>query len=107
MSCSAWAKRSAASHSAGRATGFGDDQHFGGTGDCIDADLAEYQTLGSSDVGIAWTDNLVDGGHTIRTIGEGRDGLCAAHPVGLCHAGNMSSGQDQRVQLVIRGLARP
>ncbi|MEJ0043298.1 MAG: hypothetical protein WDM81_14245 [Rhizomicrobium sp.] len=39
----------------------GDDQYLGRAGDGIDADLAEDFALGGSDIGVARTDDLVDG----------------------------------------------
>jgi len=43
---------------AGIAGAVSDDEHFRGTGDHVDADLAEHQPLGGGDIGIAGTDDL-------------------------------------------------
>ena len=53
----------------------GDDEHFGGAGDHVDADLAEDLALGGGDIGIAGADDLVD-----RLDGGGAIGERARRP---------------------------
>ena len=39
----------------------GNNKHFGGPGDHVDADLAEHQPLGGGDIGVAGSDDLATG----------------------------------------------
>ena len=40
--------------------GIRQDQHFGRTGDRVDADLAEHLAFGFRDIGVAWADDAID-----------------------------------------------
>ena len=57
----------------------GDDEDLGGAGDEIDADFAGEQFLGGGDVDVAGTDDAVGARHGAGAVGEGGDGLRAAH----------------------------
>ena len=61
----------------------GDDQHFGGTGDHVDADLAEHQPLGGGDIGIAGADDLCHRRNRRGAIGERGHRLRAADAIDL------------------------
>ena len=76
-SCSACASRSAATQ-AGFGAGVGGDDHLGGAGDHVDADVAEDEALGRGDVGVARADDLVDPRDALGAVGEGGDRLGAA-----------------------------
>jgi hypothetical protein len=56
-----------------------DDEDFGGAGDEIDADFAGEQLLGGGDVDVAGADDAVGARHGAGAVGEGGDGLRAAH----------------------------
>ena len=62
-------------------------QYFRGAGNHVDTDLAKHHALGGRHVGIARADNLVDGRHGGRAVGQCGNGLCPAdseHPVDAC-----------------------
>jgi hypothetical protein len=81
----------------------GNDQHFGGARDGIDADLAEDLALGGSDIGIAGADDLVDAADGFGAIGQGGDRLGAADAVDFGDAGNLGGKQDDGADLPARG----
>ncbi len=57
----------------------GDDQDLRGPGDEIDSHFARQQFLGRRHVDVAGPDDAVGARHRARAVGEGRDGLRAAH----------------------------
>ena len=88
VSCSAWARRSAAIQ-AGSLSRVGDDEHLRRAGDHVDADLAENMPLGGGDEGVARADDLGHRRDRRGAIGERRDRLRAADPVDLVDAGKL------------------
>ncbi len=76
----------------------GDDQHFGGPGDHVDADLAEHHALGRRHIGIAGADDLGDRGDALGAVGERRDRLRAADAINLVDAGELRRREHERRQ---------
>ena len=79
----------------------GDDQHFRGTGNGVDTDLAEDLTFRGGDIGVARADDLVDGGDRLRAVCEGRDRLRAADAIDLVHADKIGGRQHERIELAV------
>ena len=77
----------------------GDDQHLGGAGDHVDADLAEHHALGRRHIGVAGPDDLGDRRNRLGAVGERRDRLRAADAINLVDAGELRRRQHQRVEL--------
>jgi hypothetical protein len=73
----------------------GEDEHLGRTGDHVDADLAEHQTLGGRHIGIAGSDNLGNRRNGLRAVGERGDRLRAADAIDLIDAGELGRRQHQ------------
>jgi hypothetical protein len=65
-------------HPVGVAGAIGDDQHFGGPGDHVDADGAEHAALGLGHIGVARADDLVHLRDGLRAVGQRRHRLRAA-----------------------------
>ena len=80
----------------------GEDQDFRGSGDHVDADLAEDETLGRRDIGIAGTNDFRDRRDGLRAICQGGDGLRATHAIDLVDAGKLRRRQHQRRELALR-----
>ncbi len=80
----------------------GDHDHFAGAGERIDVDGAVGLLLGEGDEQVSGADDFVDGGDTVAAVGEGGDGLGAAHPVDLVDAQFVTS----REQVVVVGAER-
>ena len=97
-SCSACASRSAAIQEA-LPLSSAIDQHFGGTGDHVDADLAEHQPLGGGDIGIAGPDDLGDRRNRCGAIGERGHRLRAADAIDFADATKLRGGEHQRIEL--------
>ncbi len=81
----------------------GDDEHFRGPRDHVDADSAEDLALGGGDEGIARAGDLRDGRDGLCTIGKGSDGLCAADAINLVDARNARGGENGRVDRTLLG----
>ncbi|MCY1231899.1 hypothetical protein D9M72_443610 [compost metagenome] len=77
----------------------GDDKHFRGTGDHVDADGTEDLALGGGNIGIARADNLGDGGDRLGAIGKRRNGLRAADAVDLLDARKPCCCKHRRIDL--------
>ena len=77
----------------------GEDQHLGGPGDHVDADLAEDEPLGGRHIGVAGPDDLGDRRDGRGAVGERRHRLGAADAVDLVDAGKLRRRQHQRRQL--------
>ena len=75
VSCSAWARRSAAIHSGSLSLSAMTRTSEGPAID-VDADSAEDLPLGGGDIGVAGADDLGDGGDGRCAVGESRD-ACA------------------------------
>ena len=71
-----------------------DDEDFGGSGDEIDADLAGEQLFRGRDVDVARSDDAVGARHRASAVGEGRDGLRAAHFENVLHAEQVGRAED-------------
>ena len=72
----------------------GDDENLGGAGDEVDADFAGEEFLGGRDIDVAGSDDAVGSGHGCGAVGEGRDGLRAAHLEYLRHLEQVSRSED-------------
>ena len=99
-SCSACASRSAAIQS-GWPLLVGEDQHLGGPGDHVDADLAEHQPLGGRHIGVAGADDLGDRLDGLGAVGERRHRLRAADAIDLVDAGELRGREHQRRELAV------
>ena len=73
----------------------GDDEDLGGSGEQIDADLAEELALGLGDVGVARSGDEVDRCDRLGADRHSGDGLHAAEHVDLVRAGELH-GRDRR-----------
>ena len=73
----------------------GDDQHFGRPRQQVDTHPPEQLALGLGDVGIAGSDDHVDGGDLVGPVGHGRERLRAAQQVDLVRPGE-GHGRDRR-----------
>ena len=80
----------------------GEDQHLGGAGDHVDADLAEHQTLGRRHIGVAGPDDLGDRRNGLGAVGERGHRLRAADAIDLVDAGELGRRQHQRDELAVR-----
>ncbi len=80
----------------------GEDQHLGGSGDHVDADLAENQALGGGDIGVARPDDLGDRSDGLGAVGERRDRLRAADAKDLVDAGKLRGREHQRREPAVR-----
>ena len=76
----------------------GDDHHLGGSGDHVDADLAEHLALGGRHIGVAGTHDLDHGGDRLGAIGKRRDRLRAADAIDLIDAGKLRRHEHQRIE---------
>ncbi len=88
-SCSAWARRSAATTS-GSAVAVGENHELGRARQHVDADVARHHLLGRGDPAIAGPYHHVAGWRAADAVGQGRDGVSAAggeQPVGPGHRG--------------------
>ena len=85
----------------GIVVGIGHDQHFGRTGDHVDADGAEDLALGGGHPGIAGANNLGDGTNGFGAVGECSNGLSAADPVDLADTGDAGRGEHRRVERAV------
>ena len=83
----------------GVAGAVGDDKHFRGAGDHVDADLAEHQPLGGGDIGVAGADDLRDRRDGRGAVGQRRHRLRAADAVDLRDAAEPGGRQHQRIEL--------
>ena len=81
----------------------GDHQDLRGAGDHVDPHLAEHRPLGGGHVDVAGPDDLVDPGHRLGAIGQGRHRLGAAHGEHPVHPGQVGRGQHQLVEHAVRG----
>ena len=86
----------------GMAAAVGEDQHLGGPGDHVDADLAEHQALGGRHIGVAGPDDLGDRRDRLGAVGERRHRLRAADAIDLVDAGELRRRQHQRRELAVR-----
>ena len=77
----------------------GDDEHFRGAGDHVDADLAEHLPLGRGDIGIAGADDFRDRRDRRRAIGERRHRLRAADAIDLGHAASWAAASTSGLSL--------
>jgi hypothetical protein len=75
----------------------GDDQRLGRSGQEIDADAAEQLALGFRDVGIAGSDDHVDGAHRLGAERHGGDRLHAAEDIDFVRPAQMHGGDDRGV----------
>ena len=91
-------------HPVGRRTAVGQHQDLAGSGDHVDAHLAEHMLLGAGHVGIARAGDLVDARHALRAIGQRGHGLRAADGEGSADAGHRRRGQHQVVALAAAGV---
>jgi hypothetical protein len=80
----------------------GDDQDLGGSGDHVDADLAEHDALGRRHIGVAGTHDLGDRLDARCPIGECGHRLRAADAIDLVDACELRRRQHQRVELSVR-----
>ena len=80
----------------------GQDQHLRRTGDHVDAHLAEHQTLGGRDIGVAGPDDLGDRRNGCSTVGERGNRLGAANAVDLIDAGKLRGGEHEGRELALR-----
>ena len=78
------------------------DQDLGRPGHHVDPDLPEHRALGSGDVDVAGADDLVDGRHRVRPVGQRRNGLRAPDGKDLVDAGHVRGGEHELVQLAAR-----
>ena len=81
------------------AAAVGQDQDLRRAGDHINADLAEHLALGRGYIDVAGADDLVDGGHALRAIGQRGHGLRAAGLEDAVDAGDDRRRQDAGVDL--------
>ena len=96
-SCSAWERRSAATH-AGCAVSSHRTEDLAGARDAVDADLAIDQALGARDVAVTRTDDFVDFRDAVGAIGEGADGLRATRVEDPSDPREVGRGQQQIVR---------
>jgi hypothetical protein len=87
---------------AGVAGGIGDHKHLRGTGDHVDADLAEHQPLGGGDIGIAGADDFCNRRYGVRAVSKGSHRLRAADAIDLGHAAEIGCRQHQRIEPAVR-----
>ncbi len=76
----------------------GHHQDLGRTGNHVDTHRAEHLALGGRHIGIAGSDDLIDGPHRVRTIRECADRLRAPHAPDLIDTRQTRSGQHQRIE---------
>ncbi len=77
-------------------------ENFRGARDHIDADRTEHITFGSSDIGVARSDNLINRRNRFSTVGHCGDRLSSADGVALLNAGKRSSSQNQLIGFAAR-----
>ena len=79
----------------------GNDKHFRGAGDHVDADGAEDMAFGGGDIGIARAGDLGDRGDRLRAIGKCGHGLRAADAIDLGDAGKARSRKHRRIDRAV------
>ena len=79
----------------------GQDQHFAGTGDHVDAHCALNQTLGRGHINIARSGDDVRWRQTLRAVGQGRDAPGPAHAVDFVDIQQMGGSQNVRVNAAV------
>ena len=77
-------------------------QNFRRTGDHINADGTEHIALGSSHVGVARSDDLVNGRNSFRAVSQSGNGLRAADGVALFNAGQAGRGKNELIGFAAR-----
>ena len=60
------------------------------------ATVPTTDALGQGDKDVAGAQDLVDPGHALGAIGQGGDGLGAAHAEDAAHAGDVAGAEDHR-----------
>ena len=86
-------------HPVGRRRAIGEHENFARAGDHVDADLAEDLLLGAGDISVAGPGDLVNARDRRGAVGQRSDSLRAADGEHAVHAGDVRSGEDQRVLL--------
>src|SRR3954468_21688536 len=76
-----------------------DHQDLGGTGEHVDADLAEHLTLRLGDIDVARTHDLIDPRQRCRAVCESGDGVRAADRYDAVHPGELGRREDQRIRV--------
>ena len=79
-----------------------DHQNFRRTGDHVDADLAEHQTLRCGDISVAGADDLRHRGDGRGAMSQRRHGLRAADAIDFTHTAELRGGQHQGIELAVR-----
>ncbi len=100
-SCSAWARRSAATV-AGSAVSSASTTSSDGPGQHVDAHVAGDELLGGGDPAVARAHHDVAGGHRTGAVGERGDGLGAADREHAVGAGDRGRGQGHRPRVAAR-----
>ena len=83
------------------AVAIGDNEHFGRSGNGVDADLAEHNSFGGRDVRVPRPDDLGDRGNGFCSEGESGNGLSAADAKDFVDAGELGRRQNQRVEVAV------
>ena len=78
------------------------DDDLGRPGNHVDAHNAEHQALGSGDVDISRSDNLIDPGDGLRAVRQRRHRLRAADGKDAVHTAQVGGGEHHLVQLPVR-----
>ena len=84
---------------AGIAGVVGDDEHFRGAGDHVDADLAEHLPLGGGDIGVAGADDFGDRRDRRRAVGQRRHRLRAADAIDFGDAAKLAAASTSGLSL--------
>ena len=86
------------SHEAGIAPGIGQHSHLAGTCGHVDGHVVErHVLLGTHHVLVARTENLIDLGDGLRTVGHGTDGLYATYLIYSIDTSHTRSHEDGRI----------